>query len=87
MEYKLNLPKSCPPSKANSVDLDPVYRLISGDSLDENDLKSHVELGLSFPKSILCEAHAISFFKDLKDCENLKRRQKNLEIRKYIEED
>ncbi|UXV43112.1 hypothetical protein [Staphylococcus simulans] len=82
MEYKLNLPESCPPSKANSADLDPVYRLISGDTLDKNDLISHVEAGLNFPKKKECEAHAISFHKDIEGCKKLKQRHKKFRNKK-----
>lgn len=78
MEYKLDLPETCPPKQAKTANLTSVYRLIGGDIITETDLISHVEEGKSFPPAKLCEAHAVSFFQDLKTCEILKGKFKNL---------
>ncbi|WP_054105418.1 hypothetical protein [Staphylococcus hominis] len=84
MEFKLNLPNLCPPEETESINLKPVYRLIKGEDIRENDLLSHVEEGRRFPPNKKCEAHAISIFKNMEGCENLQKNSRYLEIKKYI---
>lgn len=74
MEFKLNLPNLCPPEETESINLKPVYRLIKGEDIRENDLLSHVEEGRRFPPNKKCEAHAISIFKNMEGCENLQKK-------------
>lgn len=75
MQFKLDLPKQCPPKETEPVDLNPVYRLIKGDDdIKDDDLLSYVEEGKKFPPKIRCEAHAISIFRSKESCEKLQRR-------------
>ncbi|MEB5758264.1 hypothetical protein [Mammaliicoccus sciuri] len=85
MDFKLNLPELCPPAKTESANLQAVYRLINGTQIDEKDLISHVEAGLGFPKAKLCQAHAISFYKDFESCKKAKNKFKNLRKKSIYE--
>ncbi|MEI7412793.1 hypothetical protein [Staphylococcus hominis] len=74
MKFKLDLPNLCPPEETESVNLNPVYRLIKGEDIRDSDLLSYVEEGKKFPPNIECEAHAISLYKSREGCENLQKK-------------
>lgn len=78
MEFKLDLPESCPPMQTISSDIYPVYRLTDSSELKDSDFLSHVEKNIYYRPEQICQAHAISFFKDIESCMRTQKRFKNL---------
>ncbi|MGV2927199.1 hypothetical protein RW115_01265 [Macrococcus capreoli] len=78
MEFKLDLPESCPPIQSIASDLRPVYRLTDSNELKETDFMSHIELGKNYRPEQECQAHAISFFNDIDSCYRAQKKFKNL---------
>lgn len=56
-----DMPPQCPPVDVIAGDKEPVFRFITGDSLNEIDFLNHAERNISYPPSKKCEALALSF--------------------------
>lgn len=85
MEFKLDLPESCPPLEATSCEINPVYRLVKNETLVEEDMLSHIELSKPFPPAMLCAAHAISFNRSKEGCAKLRKKILKFRNRKIKE--
>ena len=73
LKYGEDYPDACPPSEANEVE-GSFYRICNSAVPEEDDFKTHVDLGLKFPPQKLCEAKALSFFVSEQAIEKLKKR-------------
>lgn len=73
-------PKDCPPDDAQSS-ADEFFRLVRADPPEENDFRSHVELGIN-GRFDRCIGSGLSVFTELNDIYKLKRRVKAFEKRR-----
>ncbi|APJ26613.1 MULTISPECIES: hypothetical protein [Bacillus] len=80
-----NLPPQCPPADAVQRDVEPVYRFIENDTLQEIDFLSHRERKLPYkhPEKE-CEAAAISFYTTEQAAEGLRKKFKNFKKKVLI---
>ncbi|KGR90188.1 hypothetical protein CD30_13155 [Ureibacillus massiliensis 4400831 = CIP 108448 = CCUG 49529] len=78
------MPPQCPPSNAISNDVEPVYRFIEDDSVQDLDFLNHVERGKSYPPAKTCEALALSFYTTIDAAKNASKRFKNLRNKKLV---
>lgn len=79
-----NLPEQCPPSDAIQEDVEPVYRFIENDTLQEIDFLSHRERNLFYKPEKECEAAAISFYTTEQAAEELRMKFKRKFKRKVL---
>lgn len=75
LKYGSDYPNSCPPSEARPIQ-GSFYRFCSSEILSPNDCKTHVDLKASFPPNKLCEAKALSFFKDISSARMMQKKYK-----------
>lgn len=73
LKYGTDYPDSCPPSFAKPINGE-YFRLCDCNPPTANDFKTHVDAKMSFPPAKLCEAKALSFFRNEKDANNVKNR-------------
>ncbi|MFB5088334.1 hypothetical protein PGC35_14205 [Psychrobacillus sp. PGGUH221] len=78
------MPPQCPPSNATSNDVEPVYRFIEDDSVQELDFLNHIERGKSYPPTKTCEALALSFYTTIDAAKNASKKFKNLRNKKIV---
>ncbi|MCY8002446.1 hypothetical protein P9D31_17115 [Bacillus haynesii] len=71
-----NLPPQCPPADAVQKDVEPVYRFIENDTLQEIDFLNHRERNLTYRSEQECEALAISFYTTEQAAERLRKKFK-----------
>ncbi|WHX88032.1 hypothetical protein QNH18_07020 [Bacillus paralicheniformis] len=71
-----NLPPQCPPTDAVQKDVEPVYRFIENDTLQEIDFLNHRERNITYRSEQKCEALAISFFTTEQAAERLRKKFK-----------
>lgn len=76
------LPEQCPPVDAIEQDVDPVFRIIENDIVQEIDFLNHKERMLPYPTANTCEALAISFFTSSEAAKKTTRRYKRLKNKK-----
>jgi ribosomal protein S18 len=72
-----DMPPQCPPEDATPKDIEPVYRIIENEEVQEIDFLNHIERKLFYRSARKCEAIALSFFSNEKAVLELKRRIKN----------
>lgn len=73
-------PKDCPPNDAQSS-ADEFFRLVRAHPPEDNDFRSHVELGIN-GRFDRCIGSGLSVFTELNDIYKLKRRVKGFEKRR-----
>jgi hypothetical protein len=79
-----NFPEQCPPIDAVEQDVNPVYRIIENDTVQEVDFLNHREKEIPYPLFKRCEALAISFFTSPEAAETTTRRYKRLKNKKIV---
>lgn len=78
MLYKnqADMPPQCPPVDAAPNDVEPVYRIIENEEIQEIDFLNHIERKNFYRPHRKCEAIALSFFTNEKAVVELKKRIK-----------
>lgn len=80
-----NLPDQCPPTDAVQEYVEPVYRFIENDTLQEIDFLSHRERNLPYKQPEKeCEAAAISFYTTEQAAEGLRNKFKKFKKKVLI---
>ncbi|WP_342508288.1 hypothetical protein [Sporosarcina sp. FSL K6-2383] len=79
-----NFPEQCPPFDAIEQDINPIYRIIENDTVQEIDFLNHRERKKPYPQNKTCEALAISFFTTAKAASDATKRFKNLRNKKFV---
>jgi len=79
-----DMPAQCPPADAEENDVEPVYRFIENDTVEEVDFLNHIERNRPYPPHKTCEALALSFFTTLEAAKTAGKRIKGLRNKKYV---
>ncbi|WP_262173233.1 hypothetical protein [Saccharococcus sp. Marseille-Q5394] len=80
-----DFPAQCPPIDAIEMDINPVYRVIENDTIQEVDFLNHRERNKRYPSHKTCEALAISFFTTYEAANDATIRFKNLRNKKFVQ--
>jgi hypothetical protein len=79
-----SLSKTCPPQSADEGNVDPVYRFIENDTIQEIDFKTHKQRKKKYPPYKACEALALSFFTSEEAVKKATDKFPNLQNKKVI---
>lgn len=84
LRCETDLPPQCPPGDAVSNDINPVFRYIESDTLQESDFLNHKEKNSNYPPGMECEALAVSFYTTIEAADNLAKKFKKFRTKKLL---
>lgn len=79
-----HMPVQCPPADAKENNVEPVYRFIENDTVQEIDFLNHLERNKPYPPHKTCEALALSFFTTLEATKKASKKIKGLRNKKFV---
>lgn len=84
LKCEADLPPQCPPSDARPGNIEPVFRFIEAEVLQEVDFLNHKEKNLTYSSNMECEALALSFYTTIEAANKVAKRYKNLRGKKIL---
>lgn len=79
-----DMPPQCPPADAAPNNVEPVYRFIEEDTVQEIDFLNHKERKKRYPPDKTCEALAISFYTTINAAKSAATKFKNLKNKNFV---